>query len=256
MEPINACVRGRGDAAVSFEHVGLSRGRTVILDDVNAHVPWCGCTAVIGPNGAGKTSLIMALLGEMPHKGLIRIGRNAAGKPLRIGLVPQRLNIDRGMPMSVLEFMCMGMQRRPLWCGMRVDVRARAREFLELVRAGHLASRRIGDLSGGEMQRVLLSLALVRRPELLVLDEPSAGVDVHGERMFCCLLEELRLSQGFTQLMVSHSLGMVARHATHVIALNRSVVAEGAPAEVLTGSRMQSLFGIHMEIPVREEGER
>ena len=252
MEPVNSCTKGRGEYAVSFSQVVLSRGGTVILDGVDAHVPWCGCTAIIGPNGAGKTSLLMALLGEMPYTGTIAMGRSGSGKPLRIGLVPQRLSIDRGMPMTVLEFMSMGMQKRPLWCGITQEVRTQAGAFLEMVKAAHLAARRIGDLSGGELQRVLLALALVRRPELLILDEPSAGVDVHGERMFCCLLEELRLAQGFTQLMVSHSLGMVARHATHVIALNRRVVAEGTPEEVLTGNRMQSLFGIHMEIPVRD----
>ena len=104
----------------------------------------------------------------------------------------------------------------------------------------------MGTLSGGEMQRVLLALALQQKPELLVLDEPSAGVDFEGGRLFCELLEDLRSTQGFTQIMVSHDLGMVAHHATCVICLKRRVVAQGSPHDVLTGPVLQSLFGMHM----------
>ena len=96
------------------------------------------------------------------------------------------------------------------------------------------------------MQRVLLALALQQKPELLVLDEPSAGVDFEGGRLFCELLEDLRSSQGFTQIMVSHDLGMVAHHATCVICLKRRVIAQGAPQDVLSGPVLQSLFGMHM----------
>ncbi|MDD6088953.1 MAG: metal ABC transporter ATP-binding protein [Desulfovibrionaceae bacterium] len=235
--------------AVIFEKVSVKREGTVILDRVSASVPFGGCTALIGPNGAGKTSLLMALLGEMPYDGRIRIMPRYDGRHMRIGLVPQRLQIDRGLPMSVMEFLGMTLQHRPLWLGLKRETCEKGLVVLETVHAGHLASRRIGDLSGGELQRVLLALALLGNPDLLILDEPSAGVDVRGERLFCCLLEELRLQRGFTQLMISHSLGMVARHATHVIALNRTVVAEGTPEEVLTGNHIQELFGIHMEMP-------
>ena len=200
----------------------------------------------MGPNGAGKTTLILALIGEMRHDGDIDVMTGRSGKPLRLGYVPQRISIDRGMPLTVVEFLVMGIQKRPLWLGIRPSLKAHSLELLSMVKAEHLASRRLGDLSGGEMQRVLLALALQQEPELLVLDEPSAGVDFQGEHLFCELLDELRAAKGFTQLMVSHDLGMVFHHATHVICLKRHVFAEGTPDEVLTQENLMALFGMHM----------
>lgn len=231
--------------AVIFDKVTVRRSGLSILDGVNAVVPEGGCTVIVGPNGAGKTTLLLALLGEVPYRGSIRLRPGARGA-LRIGYVPQRIALDRGMPLTVTEFLALGEQFRPLWLGVRRDVRRKARELLDMVHAAHLADRRLGALSGGEMQRVLLALALQRVPELLVLDEPSAGVDFEGEHLFCDLLEELRARRGFTQLMVSHDLGMVAHHATHVICLKRRVVAEGDPAAVLTPETLNALFGLHM----------
>ena len=122
----------------------------------------------------------------------------------------------------------------------------KAYSLLEAVGADSLSERRLGALSGGEMQRVLLALALQQKPELLVLDEPAAGVDLSGEKVFCELLEELRNSQGFSQLMVSHDLGTVTHHATHVICLNKTVIAQGAPEKVLTSENLTAMFGMHM----------
>ena len=232
--------------AVLFDNVTIRRGSLTILDHVTAHVPRGGCTAIIGPNGAGKTSLLMSLLGEMPHGGTVRIRSGRDGGPLRLGYVPQRLNIDRGMPLTVIEFLVMGVQRKPLWLRVTPHLREESLHLLSLVHADDLGTRRVGDLSGGELQRVLLALALRQDPELLVLDEASAGVDFRGEQLFCELLEELREERKFTQLMVSHDLGMVAHHATHVICLSRRVVAEGSPAQVLTNETLMELFGIHM----------
>lgn len=230
---------------MAFEHVEVRRSGLPILDGVDAVVPEKSCTVLVGPNGAGKTTLLLALLGEVSYRGHIRIHAGRGGAP-RIGYVPQRVSIDRGMPLTVTEFLAMGVQKRPLWLGVRPAVRRRAQELLDMVHAGHLANRRLGALSGGEMQRVLLALALQREPELLVLDEPSAGVDFEGEHLFCELLEELRAARGFTQLMVSHDLGMVAHHATHVICLKRHVLAEGTPEQVLTDATLTALFGLHM----------
>ena len=237
MEPTNA---------VAFRDVSVRRSGLAILEHVNATVPQGSCTVIVGPNGAGKTTLILALIGEMRHGGAIDIMPGRNGKSLRLGYVPQRISIDRGMPLTVMEFLVMGIQKRPLWLGIRPSLKEHSLGLLAMVKAEHLASRRLGDLSGGEMQRVLLALALQQEPELLVLDEPSAGVDFQGEHLFCELLDELRAAKGFTQLMVSHDLGMVAHHATHVICLKRRVVAQGAPAEVLTPETLNALFGLHM----------
>lgn len=232
--------------AVTFENVTVSLGGNTILENISARIPRGSCTAVVGPNGAGKTTMLLALLGEVPFTGGIRVSRADVGQPLRIGYVPQRLQFDRGMPLTVLEFMVMGWQRCPLWFGVRRIYRERAGELLASVKVDGLEKRRIGTLSGGEMQRVLLALALGQKPDLLVLDEPASGVDFQGEYIFCELLDKLRLERGFTQLMVSHDLPTVTHHATHVICLNRKVAAQGAPREVLTAETLTAIFGLHM----------
>jgi len=142
----------------------------------------------------------------------------------------------------------LGHQKTPLWLGVRATHRRRAEELLDQVRAGHLARRRMGDLSGGETQRVLLALALGQEPELLILDEASSGVDINGGMLFCELLDEMRLACGYTQVMVSHDLGTVAHHATHVIGLKGRVLAEGSPPDVLNSKVLAELFGHHMGI--------
>jgi zinc transport system ATP-binding protein len=232
------------ETAVRFEGVTVERGGISILDSVSASVPKGSCTAIIGPNGAGKTTLLMTLLGEIRYQGRIILG--GPEKSPRIGYVPQRLAFDRGMPLTVNEFLAMGFQKKPLWFGIKAACHHSSREILALVKAEHLARRKIGALSGGELQRVLLALALRQDPDLLVLDEPSAGVDFRGELIFCELLDHLRLAKGFTQLMVSHDLATVTHHATHVICLNRKVAAEGPPRRTLTADNLTAIFGMHM----------
>ena len=126
---------------------------------MNASVPAGSATAVVGPNGAGKTTLLRALLGQIPYTGNIEISPVAGVVP-RIGYVPQRLNFDRGMPLNVEEFLVMGLQRMPLWLGRLKKHVVEAHLLLKQVRGRHLATRNMGDLSGGELQRVLLALAL------------------------------------------------------------------------------------------------
>jgi zinc transport system ATP-binding protein len=188
----------------------------------------------------------MALLRQVPSEGDISIPEAKPGGAPRIGYVPQRLQFDRGLPMTVRDFLVMGLQRQPLWLGTKRIHRERARGLLADVRAETLEGRMLGVLSGGELQRVLLALALAQDPDLLVLDEPASGVDIQGGLLFCELLERLRRERSFTQLMVSHDLATVTHHATHVILLNRRVVAEGPPREVLTPEHLASVFGLHM----------
>ncbi len=229
--------------AVLFDDLSVAYGPIAVLDHIHARVPKGGWTAVIGPNGAGKTTLLMALLGQVYSTGAVRFGGD--GRVPRIGYVPQRMGVDRGMPIEVIEFLMMGMQLMPLWLGKRSSLKRKAIELLASVQAEKLAPRRLGTLSGGELQRVLLALALQGEPELLVLDEPAAGVDVQAEHLMCSLLHSLQERYGFTQIMVSHDLGTVLHHATHVIAINRTCIAEGPPREVLVPETLGVLFGPH-----------
>lgn len=232
--------------AVKFDNVSVCLGGNTILDKVTACVPHGSCTAIVGPNGAGKTTLLLSLLGKIPYKGKIEQPCKKAGCSARIGYVPQRLTFDRGLPITVTEFMTTGKQRMPFWFGVKKKYREIITPFLAAVKAENLMDQQLGSLSGGEMQRVLLALALSQEPDLLVLDEPAAGVDFQGEYIFCELLESLRQKMKFTQLMVSHDLATVTHHANHVICLNKKVAAEGPPKTVLTHDNLTSIFGMHM----------
>ena len=236
---------GHNIPAVVFSNVSVTIGENSILEDVTASVPMGSCTAIIGPNGAGKTTLLFALLEHVPYKGKIEVCSNGRERP-KIGYVPQHFSFDRNLPVTVLEFMTMGTQKMPLWLGIHEKQRIRAVELLSYVKSEHLTEKKLGVLSGGEMQRVLLALALQQNPEIIILDEPTSGVDPGGDILFCELLDELRLKHGFTQLMVDHDLVTVTHHADHVICLNRKVVAQGPPKDVLVPGTLSALFGLHM----------
>ena len=229
-----------------FDHVCVCRGGRLILEDVCATVPAGSSTVLVGPNGAGKTTLLLCLIGEMSYSGRIEAA-GQSGLP-RTAYVPQYLHMDASLPLRVGEFLALNRQRRPLWFGLSHSVRAEARRLLRMVQAEQLEDRRVSDLSGGEMRRVLLAAALGREPRLLVLDEPAAGVDVQGERLFWEVLDKVRMEQGFTQIIVSHNLSLAAHYATHVICLNKKVCAEGAPHEALNASILMQLFGVPIHL--------
>jgi zinc transport system ATP-binding protein len=235
-------------AAITLDRVNVNRNGTSILKSITAIVPRGGVTGLIGPNGSGKTTLLMAILGQIGYTGRIEFGFDGNRRP-RVGYVPQRFQFDRGMPISVLDFMTLGRQRMPLWFGVHAPYRQKSIDMLAVVKAEHLLKRRLGVLSGGELQRVLLALALQEDPELLILDEPVAGVDVVGEQLFCELLEQLRKQHGFTQIMVSHNLSVVLAHATHAILINRRMICQGNPREVLKPEMLMATYGMHMELP-------
>lgn len=231
---------------LAFDHVHVCRGGRSILDHVCATVPAGSSTVIVGPNGAGKTTLLLCLIGEMPYTGrILASGRTSLP---RTAYVPQHLYLDASLPLRVGEFLALNRQRRPLWLGLYGPQRAKARDMLRMVRAEQLEERRMSDLSGGEMRRVLLAAALGMAPRLLVLDEPAAGVDVQGERLFWEVLDEARRQQGFTQLMVSHNLSLAAHYATHIICLNKKVCAEGVPHEALGASTLMQLFGVPIHL--------
>lgn len=233
--------------AVAFEHLSVRRGGRRILEDICASVPRGGNTVLIGPNGAGKTTLLLCLIGQVPYVGRIAAHCGGAAGP-RLGYVPQQLQMDGGLPLLVREFLALERQRRPLWLGLKKSARVQARRLLALVRAEHLENRRLGDLSGGELRRVLLASALGHEPELLVLDEPEAGVDVQGERLFWEVLDAARREYAFTQIMVSHNLPLAAHYATHVICLNKTVRAQGPPRDTLTAATLLDLFGVPIHL--------
>ncbi|MCU0722742.1 MAG: metal ABC transporter ATP-binding protein, partial [Planctomycetes bacterium] len=234
------------DHAVEITGVGVRRGGQAILEDVSATVSCEEVLGLVGPNGAGKSTLLRVLLGLEEHQGRVRFcaaPEHGAGLP-SIGYVPQRLEVDRGLPLTVMDFLALADQRLPLWMGIGASLRARIRAGLERVDALRLADRPLGKLSGGELRRVLLAGALQHDPDILLLDEPMAGMDLEGEKVFAKVLAEIQRKDRFTLVLVSHDLKMVREVAHRAILLNRRVVAVGRPEEVLTAERLGEAFGL------------
>ena len=222
-------LRRRAVSLVAAEGVAVALGGRPVLTDVSLSVAAGEIVTVVGPNGSGKSTLLRLLVGALrPDTGRVR---RASG--LRLGYVPQRLSLPDALPVTVRRFLSMPR---------RVDDAAAA---AALTRAGcdGLAARPMQGLSGGQTQRVLLARALLDRPQLLVLDEPTQGLDQPGSAAFYRLLEELRAETGCAVLMVSHELHVVMAASDRVICLNGHVCCEGRPAQVAEAPAYRALFG-------------
>ena len=239
-----------GDCAklccTKIEDFSVRIGRTDIFSHVNIHIHCGQLTALIGPNGAGKSTLLRAILGEVPHTGLLHYvdakGKHT-GHPV-IGYVPQYLRFDVSSPTSVLDLFMACLSSRPVWLCSSKKLRPRVLKSLERVKAAYLIDRRLGALSGGELQRVLLALALDPMPDLLLLDEPVSGVDQNGLELFYDIVAELREKEDMAIILISHDLNLVASHADQVVLLDKEVVCSGTPEEVFGDARTKKIFGM------------
>ncbi|MEH6387969.1 zinc ABC transporter ATP-binding protein ZnuC [Pseudomonas profundi] len=217
------------DALLTLESVSLRLHGNAILDQVNLRVEPGEIVTLIGPNGAGKTSLVRIVLGLLKADS----GTVTRKSRLRIGYMPQKLQVDATLPLTVLRFLMLAPRvKRPA-----------AVEALEEVGAGHLAQRPLQQVSGGELQRILLARALLRKPHLLVLDEPVQGVDVNGQIELYELITRLRDRYGCGVLMVSHDLHLVMSTTNTVVCLNRHVCCSGRPEQVSLDPAFVALFG-------------
>ncbi|MDP2891554.1 MAG: ATP-binding cassette domain-containing protein [Bacillota bacterium] len=241
---------GCGLCCTRIENFGVTIGGSVILHDVNMHIHCNELTALIGPNGAGKSTLLKAILGQVEHTGELKYldakGLHT-GRPA-IGYVPQSINTDYGSPLSVADLFVSCNSLAPSWLLAPKGVLAKAAEALAKVQAEHLLKRRLCTLSGGELQRVLLALALQPLPDLLLLDEPVAGVDEKGMMLFFDIVGALRQDYDLSIILVSHDLKMLAKHADTVVLLNKTVIACGTPKAVFSGKSFRSTF-----LPVQTE---
>jgi len=209
--------------------LGVRFGGAAVLRDVTLRVGPAEIVTIVGPNGSGKSTLLRALLGiQRPSTGQVI---RAPG--LRVGYVPQRLQIDRSLPMTARRFLSL-----PVRCS---DAEAAA----VLARCGvaGVSDQQLVDLSGGQLQRVLLARALLNAPDLLVLDEPTQGLDQPGEAAFYRLIDEVRRETGAAILMVSHDLHVVMAASDRVICLNGHVCCEGTPQVVRDAPEYRALFG-------------
>jgi zinc transport system ATP-binding protein len=232
---------------IELKEVTVRFQNLIALENVTLQVRRGDFLAVIGPNGSGKTTLIRAILGLVqPAHGTVRLFGKAPrdfAEWSRIGYVPQIARIDPRFPIRIFDVVLMGrygqvgLVRRPT----RRD-REAARAALERVGLAELANRPIGRLSGGQRQRVLVARALAAEPELLILDEPTSGVDVGTTEGLFELLGRFR-RQGMTIIVVSHDVGVVAQHVSTVACLNRTLIAHGRPEEVLRPDILECMYG-------------
>jgi len=208
---------------VLFEDVWFAYDTTPVLEDVNFSVNERDFLAIVGPNGGGKTTLLKLILGLLePTKGTVRVfGETPIHARSRIGYVPQHAKFDPAFPINSLDVVLMGRLGRRGFFRRRADTEA-AERALEETGASELKDRLFSDLSGGQRQRVLIARALATEPELLLLDEPTAHLDVAVERRFYQLLAEL--NKRLTIVLVSHNIGFVSRFVSGVLCVNRKAV--------------------------------
>ena len=229
---------------IEVDKLTVSFGAQTPLKDVSLHIHCGELTALIGTNGAGKTTLLRALLGQIEYTGTIRHltsdGRPAAD--LRTGYVPQQLEFDRSSPVTVMDFMAGSLSRRPVFLGVSKKARERVLAALERTHCAQLADRTLGALSGGELQRVLLALALTPQPDLLILDEPVSGVDSNGLEAFYQTVDELKRTNHMAILLVSHDLDVVRRYADRVVLMQGTVVKQGTPEAVFDSKEFEQVF--------------
>lgn len=238
----NSC----GLCSVELTNLSVNSGRDALIYDINLTLHCGELTALIGKNGAGKTTLLKAIIGEHNYQGAIQYSNHQGGvveKP-RIGYVPQHLDFDKSMPVTVLDFMAAARAGSPVWFRHGKDVKKKVLGLLEEMDCGYLLNRRLGALSGGELQRVLLALATEPMPDLLILDEPVSGVDISGLDLFYKKVTELRDQYHMAILLVSHDLGLIQKYADKVILLDKTVVALGEAKDVFSTDAYRNAFGL------------
>ena len=225
------------------ENVSVKIGADRILKDVNLHVHCGELVALIGPNGAGKSTFLKAILGEREYEGVIAFSEpGKRSKKPRIGYVPQSPAFDPSDPVSVSDLFACCMSRRPAFLGLGRSMRDLVLECLERVHGEDLIAKRVGTLSGGELQRVLLALALEPMPNILILDEPLSGVDIEGMENLMEMLDEIRKTYDLSILMTTHVFSTLPRYADQVVLIDHAVLCKGRPETVLNSEEFKTAF--------------
>ena len=218
-------------------------GTDCILKDVNLHVHCGEMAAIIGPNGAGKSTFLKAILGQREYEGVIAFSEpGQRSKKPRIGYVPQSPAFDPSDPVSVSDLFACCMSRRPAFLGLGKAMKDTVAECFSRVHGEELVNKRVGTLSGGELQRVLLALALEPIPNILILDEPLSGVDVEGMETLMDMLDEIRKNYDLSILMTTHDFSLLPRYADQVVLIDHGVLIQGDPQTVLDSEEFHRTF--------------
>jgi zinc transport system ATP-binding protein len=233
---------------VELEEVDFSYGEIRVLEGINLTVEAGDFLGIIGPNGSGKTTLLRIMLGLLePDHGRVRLFGHPPSSFRqwgRLGYVPQKATLDPALPATVQEVVATGLvPALGLWGRVRAAERRRIQEVLAHVGMDAHAGARIGALSTGQQQRVLIARALVSNPEMLILDEPTGGVDPEAQTSFYALLHHLNRERDVTLILVSHDIGVVAKEVTKLACLNRRLIFHGRPADFLSDAALTALYG-------------
>ncbi len=229
------------DHVLEVERLTVGFGKAPVLDALAFRVPRGSSLAIIGPNGSGKTVLFKALIGALPYEGQVRWAQGT-----RLGYVPQKLDIERDLPVTGDDFL----RAKAVASG---ESRDEVTKVLGVVGISpEIAHQPIGALSGGQFQRLLVAAALLGHPTVLLLDEPTAGVDEPGQQTLYETIDRLREQRAMTVLLISHDLSVVYGHAANVLCLSRGRSCFGAPRDVLTPAMLQQLYGPEVRYHVHE----
>ena len=230
---------------VVIDKLNVRAGSTTILENVSLSIACGALTVIIGKNGAGKSTLIKSILKELPYDGLIEfrdLKDNTIGN-LRVGYVPQHLNLEKNAPVSVYDLVAAYTTNVPVFLHKSKRLYEEIKERLQVFDGASLIDKQVGDLSGGELQRVLLTIACTPVPNLLILDEPVSGIDRNGRKLFYKILNDLKQQYDLSIILVSHDLELTAEYADSVVLLDRTVLKEGPPAEVMGSNEFKEVFG-------------
>ena len=228
-----------------INNLSVKIGKEDKLKNINLEIHCGELMMVIGRNGAGKSTLLKSILGEVDHSGKIEFidMKENRKKKIKIGYVPQNLNIERDMPTTVYDMFISYSSNKPVWLFKDKQLYKKVRENLRLFGAEKLIDKRVGNLSGGELQRVLLAIATTPVPNLLILDEPVSGIDRNGTKAFYEILTSLKKDYDMSIILVSHDLDLVKKFADRVVLLDKEVILNGTAEEVYKSKEFIERFG-------------
>ena len=228
----NSC----GLCCVKINNIKVKFGDRVVLDDINIHVHCGEITCIIGPNGAGKSTLLRSIINMVKHEGnveYVRKSDNIVKKPI-IGYVPQKVSVDKSAPICVRDLLYLSGKCQ----------KNKMEEIIEILDIKDLLNKKIGDLSGGQMQKVLIALAMNPFPDILLLDEPVANIDQLGIDKVYKIISNLREKYDMAIILVSHDLNGIYNYADNVILIDKKVLIEGTPEHVYNSDEFKKIFNV------------
>lgn len=233
-----------GFHCIKINNLGVSFGEHVVLKDVNMHIHCGSLNAIIGKNGAGKSTLVRAILRDVQTEGSIeyRDTKNGKMKDLKIGYVPQSINIEKDTPLSVYDLIASYEYHYPVFLPKNKRIYEEIKKHLETFEAEDLIDKQVCNLSGGQLQRVLLSMAVADKPKLLLLDEPVSGIDKNGMELFYKTITYLKEHYDLAIILISHDLDYVKKYADHVVLLDQTVLKQGTVDEVFESPEFARVF--------------